>query len=167
MKKIFSLFIVIMAFIFLSSCAQEQVKKPDKVGADTTVIGASNDQLSKYPVAGFAYKSSKVPAQEWDKWAKVAAPVIKGIVDKIPDGYVMEVRGHTDARGPAEAEGNKPGNSKISTDRAKAVYNSLAKAGIKSDKITYRGVGSTEPKPGVDANSAEQRRVTFVIVPKS
>jgi outer membrane protein OmpA-like peptidoglycan-associated protein len=166
MKKIIAVIAIIMASFLITSCAKEQVKEPVKVGVDDTFIPASNTQLSKYPVAGFAYKSSKVPPQEWDRWAKVAAPVVKEIITKLPDGYVLEVRGHADARGPESAEDKKPGNMKISTDRAKAVYDSLGKAGISSPKITYKGVGSSEQLTGADPKGAEQRRVTFVIVPK-
>ncbi len=166
MKKIITVITIILASFLITSCAKEQVKEPVKVGADDTFIPASNTQLSKYPVAGFAYKSSKVPPQEWDRWAKVAAPVVKEIINKIPDGYVLEVRGHADARGPELAENNKPGNIKISTDRAKAVYNARGKTGISSPKITNKGVGSSEPLDGADLKGGEQRRVTFSIVPK-
>jgi outer membrane protein OmpA-like peptidoglycan-associated protein len=166
MKKIFVVITIIIASFLITSCAKEQVKQPDKVGVDTAFVGASNDQLSKFPVTGFGYKSSTVPAQSWDKWAKVAAPVIKGIVDKLPDGYVLEVRGHTDARGPEDPESDKPGNLKISKDRASAVVASLKKQGISSDKITARGVGSSETLSGADPKGAGQRRVTFVVVPK-
>jgi outer membrane protein OmpA-like peptidoglycan-associated protein len=166
MKKFIGLVSCIAVLALVLSCAQEQVKEQPKVATDNTFVPVSNSQLSKFPVTGFAYKSSKLPAQEWDRWAVAAAPVVKGIVNKIPDGYALEVRGHADSRGPEGPEGDKPGNLKISTDRAKAVYDSLAKAGIKSNKITYRGVGSSEPTPNADQASAKQRRVTFVIVPK-
>ncbi len=166
MKRTFAFVFFAAALAFVFSCAQEQVKEQPKVAGDSSFLGVSNGQLSKYPVTGFGYKSSQVPAQEWDRWARAAAPVVKGIVDKIPDGYMLEVRGHTDSRGPETPEGDKPGNLKISTDRAKAVYDSLGRAGIKSNKVTYRGVGSSDQLPNVDAKSAQQRRVTFVIVPK-
>lgn len=166
MKKIFAVITIIIASFFITSCAKEQVKQPDTVGTASAFVNASNDQLAKYPVSGFGYKSSVVPAQGWDKWATVAAPVIKGIVDNLPEGYVLEVRGHTDARGPEDPDGVKPGNLKISKDRATAVVNSLANKGISSSKITARGVGSSEPLAGVDSSSASQRRVTFVVVPK-
>lgn len=165
MKKLFTAITIIIAALFIVSCAK-QVKDPEKVGVDTNIVQVSNEQLAKYPVTGFGYKSSKVPPQSWDRWAKVAAPVVKGILDKLPDGYALEIRGHADGRGPETAEGAKPGNMKISTDRAKAVYDSLGKAGITSPKLTYRGVGSSETLSGVDSRSAEQRRVTFQVVPK-
>ena len=165
MKKLFTAITIIIEALFIVSCAK-QVKDPEKVGVDTNIVQVSNEQLAKYPVTGFGYKSSKVPPQSWDRWAKVAAPVVKGILDKLPDGYALEIRGHADGRGPETAEGAKPGNMKISTDRAKAVYDSLGKAGITSPKLTYRGVGSSETLSGVDPKSAEQRRVTFQVVPK-
>jgi outer membrane protein OmpA-like peptidoglycan-associated protein len=166
MNKLVTVITIIIASFFITSCAKEQVKQPDTVGAASAFVSASNDQLAKFPISGFGYKSSVVPAQGWDKWAVAAAPVIKGIVDKLPEGYALEVRGHTDARGPEDPAGDKPGNLKISKDRASAVVNSLAKKGISSSKITARGVGSSEPLAGVDSTSAQQRRVTFVVVPK-
>jgi len=166
MKKALIAMTLIISSIFIVSCAKQQVKGPDKVGADSAMVSASNEQLAKYPVTGFGYKSSKVPPQSWNNWAKVAAPVVKGIIDKLPDGYVLEVRGHACTRGPESPEGNKPGNIKISTDRAKAVYDSLGRTGITSPKLTYRGVGSSETLSYADSREAKQRRVTFHVVPK-
>src|SRR4030042_59476 len=165
MRKIIAIVMIVGATLFIISCSKEQVKQPDVGDAGGAFIKASNNQLAKYPMDGFAYKSSQLPAQQWTQWARIASPVVKEIVGKIPDGYALEIRGHADARGPEDPEGNKPGNIKISTDRAKAVYNALATAGIKSSKIKYRGLGSSETMPGADARGAQQRRVTFVIVP--
>lgn len=166
MKRFIIFIAVITTTLFIIACSQEQVKQTDVVGASSAVVSASNTQLAKYPITGFAYKSSAIEPMQWSNWAKIAAPVVSGILDKLPDGYVMEVRGHTDSRGPEEPEGNKPGNLKISKDRAKAVYNALSNQGLKTSKITYRGVGSSEPLAGVAQDSAQQRRVNFVIVPK-
>jgi len=129
-------------------------------------VNMQNEQLAKLPVSGFEYKSAAVPPQSWDKWAKVAAPVVKEVINKLPEGYVLQVTGHTDSRGPETAYGAKPGNMKISTDRARAVYNSLKKQGITSPRMTYKGVGSSEPLSGVDSADPQQRRVTFKVVPK-
>jgi outer membrane protein OmpA-like peptidoglycan-associated protein len=99
-------------------------------------------------------------------WATAAAPVVKGVIDKLPEGYVLQVTGHTDARGPEGPVGAKPGNIKISTDRAKAVFDALKAKGVTSPKMTYKGVGSSELIPGVDPKDAQQRRVTFKVVPQ-
>jgi len=166
MKKSIILISAMAIMISIISCSKEQVKQPGVADTGSAVVSASNAQLAKYPVTGFAYKSSAIEPMKWSNWAKIAAPIVSGILDKLPDGYVMEVRGHTDSRGPEDPEGDKPGNLKISKDRAKAVYNALAAQGLKTNKITYRGVGSSEPLAGAATDSGQQRRVTFVIVPK-
>jgi outer membrane protein OmpA-like peptidoglycan-associated protein len=120
--------------------------------------------LAGFSIDGFGYKSSSFDSSKWEAWAKKAAPVIKEITGKLPDGYVLQVTGHTDASGPEEPETNKPGNIKISTDRAKAVYDALIKAYINTSKITYKGAGSTELLNIYAPRSAEQRRVTFKIM---
>jgi outer membrane protein OmpA-like peptidoglycan-associated protein len=99
-------------------------------------------------------------------WAKAAAPVVKEVINNLPEGYVLQVTGHSDGRGPEDPVGAKPGNIKISTDRAKAVYDSLGRQGITSPKMTYKGIGSSEPISGIDPDDAQQRRVTFKVVPK-
>ncbi len=159
--------IAIMAMVaFTIACGSSQQVEKDYADPNAALVSAQNQQLEKYPVKGFAYKSSKMPEQKWDKWADVAAPVVQEIIDKLPEGYVLQVTGHADARGPEQPTGNKPGNIKISSDRAETVYNALQKKGITSDKMTYKGVGSSEPIPGSNPRAAENRRVTFKVVPE-
>ncbi len=155
----------ILLVVFAISCGGTQVKQ-DVVTDSSPIIEAQNKQLARASLDGFGYKSSKMPATQWDSWAKTTAPVVKEILNKIPDGYVLQVTGHADGSGPEQPEGNKPGNLKISKDRAYAVYSALKKAGIDSPKMTYKGVGSSELISGADDRAAEQRRVTFKVVPK-
>ncbi|PKL40576.1 MAG: hypothetical protein CVV44_02945 [Spirochaetae bacterium HGW-Spirochaetae-1] len=159
----------VLSLVFGISCKSTEKKEPvvQTTSVDHSLwVKASNKQLEKIPVEGFQYKGTEVPAQKWDKWAKMSAPVVKKIISELPEGYVLQVKGHTDARGPEDPEGDKPGNIKISTDRAKAVQESLRRQGISSPKLTYKGVGSSELKAGIDPKSAGQRRVTFAVVPE-
>lgn len=164
MKKIAILSFMICVAVFAAACKQQVKQEPVVQNTDTQYVQTSNEQLSKYPLSGFGYKSSKIEKQEWEKWAATAAPVIKGILEKLPEGYAIEVRGHTDGRGPEQPQGNKPGNLQISENRAKTVYDSLVGAGITSPKLKYRGVGSSELLAGVDPKDPKHRRVTFVVV---
>jgi flagellar motor protein MotB len=163
MKRYFFVLLV-LAVAFALSCETAPVKT--EVPTGNVFVATSNESLAKIPVKGFGYKQSAVPAQEWDQWAETAAPVVKGILDKLPKGYSLQVTGHADARGPEDPMGKKPGNIKISTDRAKAVYDSLKSKGIDSPNLTYKGVGSSEITPDCDPREACQRRVTFKVVPQ-
>ena len=168
MKKYFSiLFISIITIIMACGGAQKKEDPNVTTNVDWNAwVTKSNDQLSKYPVGGFSYKSSKVSTSRWDRWAKDAAPIVKEILNKLPKDYVLQVTGHTDSSGPEEPVGDKPGNIKISSDRAKTVYNALKRAGIESPNLTFKGIGSAEPIPGISSRSGKQRRVTFKVVPK-
>lgn len=164
----YGVFVMVLgaAFFMMSCGSAPEVKEQTAVPA-ASLVGMQNEQLAKIPVTGFDYKSSAMPPQKWDRWAKAAAPVVRDIINKLPEGYVLQVTGHTDARGPENAIGNKPGNIKISADRAKAVFNSLRKEGITSPNMIYKGVGSSDLLPGVDPNDPQQRRVSFKVVPKA
>jgi len=169
--------IVTVAYISCGGGQQVKQEAPKQVaesapsvqatGFDADVwVKSSNEQLARVPFDGFAYKSSEVPSQKWDKWAVTAAPVISGVISKLPEGYVLQVTGHTDGSGPEDPQGDKPGNIKISTDRARAVHSALKKKGITSPKMTYKGIGSSQLLSDVDSRSGAQRRVTFNVVPK-
>lgn len=159
--------------IFFVSCASEEVKEtPEPKNENvkeaapvnnSVVVGQMNSQLEKVPYTGFDYKGYNVPSYKYDKWATAAAPVIQKIIDNMPEGYVFTVKGHTDSVGPEQPEGSKIGNIELSKRRAKAVYDALRRKGITSNKMTYKGVGSSEPKSGVDPKDASQRRVTFEV----
>ncbi len=172
-RQIFAICLAFSFAVMIACGGGEQVKKDEtapqvqapSVGADQWV-SASNAQLEKIPVEGFGYKSSSVPAQKWDRWATAAAPVVQNIINQLPAGYVLQVTGHADARGPEEPTGNKPGNIKISSDRAKTVYDALKRKGITSPKMTYKGVGSSDLLSGYSPQDAAQRRVSFKVVPE-
>ena len=51
----------------------------------------------------------------------------------------IEIGGHTDSRG------NKENNIRLSTDRAKAVYDYLLAKKINADRMNFKGYGSEIP----------------------
>ncbi len=74
----------------------------------------------------------------------------------------VALQGHTDNIGDAGA------NMKLSEDRAKSVLEFLVSAGIRRDRLSYKGFGQT--KPVAENNTAEgrskNRRTEFVIIAK-
>ena len=164
MKKYFGIFLCILIISIIGCASKPEVKQETPVQVPD--ISSQNEQLASYPLDGFAYKSSKLNQEKWNRWAEQTAPLVQEILEKIPDGYLLQVTGHADASGPEEPVGDKPGNIKISTDRAKTVYDALLNANISSPKLTYKGVGSDELLPDYDPRAGEQRRVTFKIVPE-
>ena len=167
MKNVVCLMCAVCMSIFAVSCATTEVKEQPVVatslGSDA-IVKAQNEQLAKVSVEGFALGNADVPAQKWDSWAKVAAPVVKTIIDNLPKGYVFQVTGHADSTGSEDASAGFVGNKKLSEQRAYAVYSSLKKQGITSSRITYKGVGSSEPLSGVSGDGDAQRRVSFRVV---
>jgi outer membrane protein OmpA-like peptidoglycan-associated protein len=83
----------------------------------------------------------------------------------------IELGGHTDSRG------NKEENLKLSTDRAKTVYDYLVANGVLANRLSYKGFGSTQPIYSDDAISKlgsdiekeqahqKNRRTVYTIVP--
>ena len=166
MKKV-ALACALLTMLFLLACETGQTTDtPEVTAAAAPGVSALNKTLEKVSIGGFAYKSSAIPSWEYDTWAKVSTPLVQQTLTQVPEGYVLQVTGHADSSGPEQAVGSKPGNIKLSTDRAKAVHTSLQKNGITSDKLTYKGVGSSQPLEGISGNDAKQRRVSFVVVPK-
>jgi outer membrane protein OmpA-like peptidoglycan-associated protein len=166
MKKTFAAFAAVAFIAALVSCGGAQTAGPNvgAVGGADVIIKQSNQQLEKIPVTGFGYKDASTQTTNWAQWATASAPAVKSILNNVPDGYVLQVTGHADAIGPEQPEAGKPGNIALSTARAKTVYDALVAAGITSPKLTYKGVGSSQPMAGVAPTDASQRRVTFVVV---
>ncbi len=141
---------------------KEVVKKPDDASFKAPNIDSQlpvyNAQLDKATIDQFESGKSKIPSYKWDKWAEMAAPVIKEILTRVPDGYVIKIVGHTDIVGTEKY------NKKLSINRAKTVYLALKKQGITSKKLKYTGVGSLQMLPNTNHKDGAQRRVSFIIV---
>jgi len=176
MKKSLQILIgsMIIAFVF-NACGggqTSQVKTESKEqdtavkvqstggGADDMAIVAINKQAKGFYVDGFAGGTSTISKNRNLENMKKIVKLVKPLIDKLPDGYVMEITGHCAAY-ESEAE-----RQRVSENRAKMVYEELKKAGAAADKMTYRGAGSDEPLSGVDPKSTKQRRVSFLAVKK-
>jgi len=86
-------------------------------------------------------------------------PVIAEIVSYLnenPDVKIV-VEGHTDN------VGSESSNQTLSENRAKSVMNSLTESGIKKERLSIKGYGSSQPVSGNDTETgrAQNRRVTI------
>ncbi len=72
----------------------------------------------------------------------------------------VEISGHTDNKGSVEY------NQKLSTNRAKAVYDFLVNTGVDKQLIRYKGYGSSRPidTNDTEAGRAKNRRIEFKIL---
>lgn len=72
----------------------------------------------------------------------------------------IEISGHTDSKGSADL------NQKLSEARAKAVVDYLIKAGIPSDRLTYKGYGKEQPVASNESEEGRQlnRRTEFTVL---
>jgi len=133
---------------------EKQVQVKADAGGDIAV-NAINDQVGGFYITGFRGGSSKIDRNKDLEYMKKIVKLVKPIIDKVPDGYVMEITGHcADYESAAEQK-------RVSEERAKTIYNELKKAGASAKKMTYRGAGTDEPLKGVDGKDPRQRRVSF------
>ncbi len=92
-------------------------------------------------------------------------PELNKLIELLQDhgDLVIEISGHTDDRGDANY------NLKLSTDRARSVYDYLLDKGISSMRLRYKGYGETQPIADneTEAGRAENRRTAFTIVEKT
>lgn len=121
-------------------------------------IDAYNETLSKVPMLALPPFQSSFSGAKFESSAKPALTATQEIVKDLPDGYVLEVKGH---HNPAPDKAQRTSN-KLSVARAKAVYDYFVKSGVPADKLSYRGVGSSEHDAKL--SNDENRRVTFQVV---
>ena len=174
MKKSLQILIgsIIFAFV-VSACGggAQQVKTDQKTddtqvkvqsggGADDMVIKAINDEIKEFFIDGFSGDSAKIRDQEDMEKMKKIVKLVKPIVNRVPDGYVMQITGHTADYETASRQ------KTVSTSRAKSVYDALVKEGVSAKKLVYRGVGSDEPREGYAKKDFAQRCVSFKAVKK-
>lgn len=168
MKKVLFLVLsVSLAAFLLSSCGdttQVQETPTPTVKADTggddMAVRAINNQVRGFAIDGFpGAKSTLKKSEDLDNMKRIVG-LVKPIVEKVPDGYVMQITGHA-ADYPTPAI-----QRSVSNARAKMVYDELRKAGVPASKMTYKGVGISESREGYDNKDFAQRRVSFKAVKK-
>ncbi len=156
---------LLVAALFSLGCAQKQVKKEEpkvQSGFGTEmIVKASNEKLAEMPVKGFSADSAKLKKEVVKDWVKDILPAVREIISKMPEGYKLQVTGHVAK--PRYSRSKKP----VSTMRARAVYRELVKNGVPKDKLTYKGVGYSDPVPDIGISDPRQRRVTFKLVPST
>ncbi|MDH5717619.1 MAG: OmpA family protein [Spirochaetia bacterium] len=171
-KNILRLTILLAIFVIINcGSTQPQVKEEPKPEPETSTksttefnVNDVNIKLAKLTLEGFAYKGTQIKNEIYGSWVKNSVPVLKELLQKLPPGYILQISGHTDAKGPEEPTGNKEGNIALSEKRAVFVYNALKKYGIDDPAIKYRGLGSAELKDSNNPNSSVNRRVTFEVI---
>ncbi len=163
-----TLLVLAMGTFVISGCGEEKPGVKDTTDVTKVQIEGFNKELAKYPVEGFDYKGANPSTADWDAKAKQMLPYVKTLITNMPKGYVIEVRGHTDASGPEQPVGNKKGNIWWSEQRANGVKDALVRQGIPAEKLVARGVGSSELIPDAattkTGRSKLNRRVTFHVV---
>lgn len=164
MKKcLLVLVVAATAFTFACSSAQptQQSETPQVSSGAGMMVSASNEALKPAAEALDVFQPSSANLTNRNKSliGSKAVAVIKEVVNKLPAGYVIQVTGHS-------AMVKDAATDDVSTGRARAVYNELVRAGVNRDKLTYKGIATSEMLPGLDGLDAKQRRVSFKVVPK-
>ena len=169
MKKALVLILSSLMMLALISCAGTQ-QTTVKTAADTTdtkvssggnmAVDAINSQVKGFSIDGFPGGSAKLSKNEDLENMKKIVGLVKPIIDKVPDGYVMQITGH------AANYNSKSEQKRVSTARAQKIYNELKNAGVGAKKMSYKGVGIDEPAAGYGDKDDQQRRVSFKAVKK-
>lgn len=170
MKKVL-LPLVVMAVAFMFACASQQPAATDQGTAAPTVsssgpatlaVSASNETLrmASNELDVFPPSRAALSANNRQMLGSKLVQIVGEVVNKVPEGYVVQITGHS-AKVRLDEDADR-----VSTARAKAVYDTLVRGGISASKLTYKGIGNSQPKDGFGPKAKEQRRVTFMVVPR-
>ena len=141
----------------LEAARQEALKR--KQEEETKAISAEECQtrFSVISTTGAVY--FKTRSAELDKASEPLLNSVADIANRCPS-VKIEVTGHTDSRGSADA------NRELSEQRARSVVAFLVQRGVAAPRITAAGYGDTHPVAPNDteANRAKNRRIEFRIL---
>jgi outer membrane protein OmpA-like peptidoglycan-associated protein/uncharacterized protein YidB (DUF937 family) len=129
------------------------VSAPAAPAPVTETLAAINQDLNR-TVLNFATASAALPADSTAP-LQTAADRIK----RLPAGTRIEVGGHTDNTGSADA------NMALSQRRADAVRDALVKDGVDASMLTTKGYGETKPIASNDTPDGrlQNRRTEFTV----
>lgn len=127
------------------------------------LVEKTQGSLNAMIMYGFLYKKNRVFNPE--AWVNANATELRKMISGLPEGYVVEIQGHTDSTGPEEPEETKPGNLAISKNRARSVYQAMLNSGISKKRLLFRGYGSSRTIPWLKSKDPSNRRVTFEVKP--
>ncbi len=166
MKSFFSV-LMVLAFACISFA---------QINVDTSAVGdvgvAGFKKVAKD--IPFAFRSSKlslsdpqysVGGYDIDTFMKkVFIPALAKVVNALPAGKKVVIKGHANAVGPEEEVGQYGGNIMLSEERAQAVFRYLKKnSKLNPDKFKVVGVGSSQPAAGLSPEDKKNCRVSFDI----
>lgn len=144
---------------------EELEKPPGERTGEVKSIQRSLAQLVYAPEGlGFAYKETEVNRDAFDQWWNENHDTLKSAVSDLPEGYILQLTGHTDSIGPRQPTGNKPGNLALSRQRAESLKEALSDRGIPEDRMITEGVADDRLLPDLQPRDRRHRRVTFSVV---
>ncbi|MCB1165235.1 MAG: hypothetical protein KDK33_03715 [Leptospiraceae bacterium] len=142
----------------------ENVKKIDRRTPTVNEIREQLSQMDFVPNGGDGYSVMQVdPGPDGILWLKNNAAHLSELSGYLPDGFVIELVGHTDSTGPRLAGFGSPGNLWISRERARRLYEALIAGGFERQALRFSGVADDELISDLPADSPKQRRVTLTV----
>ena len=155
MKEKFFVFLSIMLIILTINCSTP----PESVVAKPDPSAELNAELKPATLYGYEIGSNAPSKAKLAEWDKSFLPVVKGVYDKMPEGYKLQVRGN------ADASGSNQENMEVGEKRAKYVYDYLLKKGFKADKMVIVSKGEERlMESEKDPLDVDHRRVNFRVV---
>ncbi|MCB1199327.1 MAG: OmpA family protein [Leptospiraceae bacterium] len=189
LKSLATILMVAVALV-AANCGSKEVKEapktPDMPKVETDMGGTIADGINRTldavganEATGFAFGATTISAsklKEWDSKSlknpltgkvevvpgseEIKSKAIKEAASKVPEGYVLEITGHTDIVGGAGP------NKAFSVSRARGFQSQLKKMGVDISKTRVAGAGLTQLKNAADGKADENRRVTLKVVKK-
>jgi len=117
---------------------------PEKDGCPAVRKPTRSEIINRYCAPAISFGSGSSNSTTYD--ASIAG--IADFAKTYPEAFI-NVSGYTDSQGGESA------NQRLSERRAKKVYESLIKAGVEAERITYQGYGETSP---IADNSTKEGR---------
>ncbi len=152
-EKIFLIMsIMLVSLNYNCSTAEPVQSKPDP-------MAELNAELKPARLSGYDMGSNAPSKAKLAEWDKTLFPVVKGVYDKMPEGYKLQVRGN------ADASGSNQENMEVGEKRAKYMHDYLVKKGFKANKMIVVSKGEERLMEGeADPLDVDHRRVNFRVV---